>query len=222
VTAAVDDAAPATTLYLGPGVYQGQGFQPSIPAIAAAGLARLNAATLALAGTGSTFGSLLSVSNAQAAPAAEATGFVAAAAADSVLGIRVAGDGSSRWLIDSNGLMSWGPGVGLAPDCTLDRQAAGIMEFASCDLDIATAGKGLRVKEGADAKMGTVVLAAGSGSVATAAVTAASRIHLTSQADGGTPGFLRVSDRTAGTSFTITSSSSTDTSTVAWLIVEPG
>jgi hypothetical protein len=37
----------------------------------------------------------------------------------------------------------------------------------------------------------------------------------------GTPGWLRVSARVAGTSFTITSSSGTDTSTVAWLIAEP-
>ena len=37
---------------------------------------------------------------------------------------------------------------------------------------------------------------------------------------GGAPGFLRISARSAGTSFTITSSSGTDTSTVARLIVE--
>jgi len=41
-------------------------------------------------------------------------------------------------------------------------------------------------------------------------------------ADGGTPGWLRVSARTPGTSFTITSSSGTDTSTVAYQIFEPG
>jgi len=52
-------------------------------------------------------------------------------------------------------------------------------------------------------------------------VAANSRIFLTSQADGGTPGFLRVSARVNGTSFTITSSSGTDTSTVAWMLVKP-
>jgi hypothetical protein len=41
------------------------------------------------------------------------------------------------------------------------------------------------------------------------------------QTPGGTPGFLRVSARTAATSFTILSSSGTDTSVVAWLLVEP-
>lgn len=80
---------------------------------------------------------------------------------------------------------------------------------------------GLQVKEGSNAKQGTAVLVAGSSVVANTSVTASSRIFLTSNADGGTPGWLRVSARTAGTSFTITSSSATDTSTVAWEIFEP-
>lgn len=86
---------------------------------------------------------------------------------------------------------------------------------------IATAGKGLRVKEGSNAKMGTAVLAGGTIVVSTTAVTATSRIQLTSQVLGGTAGAVYVSTRTAGTSFTIVSTSGTDTSTVAWLIVEP-
>lgn len=90
------------------------------------------------------------------------------------------------------------------------------------NLDVGTAGKGLRVKEGSNAKQGTAVLVAGSKAVSNTSVTASSRIFLTSQADGGTPGWLRVSARTAGTSFTISSSSATDTSTVAYQIFEPG
>lgn len=86
---------------------------------------------------------------------------------------------------------------------------------------ISTAGKGLKVKEGTNARMGTAVLVAGTVTVSTTAVTATSRIFLTNQVLGGTAGFLRVSARTAGTSFTITSSSGTDTSTVAWMMVEP-
>lgn len=78
-----------------------------------------------------------------------------------------------------------------------------------------------QVAEGANAKSGTAVLVAGTVTVANTGVTAVSRIQLTSQLDGGTLGFLRVSARTAGTSFVITSSSATDTSTVAYLIVEP-
>lgn len=88
-------------------------------------------------------------------------------------------------------------------------------------LRLGTAGGGVAIKEGADATMGAATLVAGAATVATAKVTANSRIFVTSQADGGTPGFLRVSARAAGTSFTITSSSGTDTSTVAWILVEP-
>lgn len=85
---------------------------------------------------------------------------------------------------------------------------------------ISTIGKGLQVKTGTNAKIGTAVLAAGTVTVANNSVTANSRIFLTSNTDGGTPGWLRVSAKTVGTSFVITSSSATDTSTVAWTIIE--
>lgn len=84
-----------------------------------------------------------------------------------------------------------------------------------------TIGSGFRAAEGANAKQGIAVLVAGTLAVANTSVTANSRILLTSNVDGGTPGFLRVSARTAGTSFTILSSSGTDTSTVAFQIFEP-
>lgn len=51
-------------------------------------------------------------------------------------------------------------------------------------------------------------------------VTVNSRIFLTSQVDGGTVGFLRISAKTLGSNFTITSSNGADTSTVAYLIIE--
>lgn len=82
-------------------------------------------------------------------------------------------------------------------------------------------GGGLMVAEGENSTMGKVTLTAGAATVATDEVTADSRIFLTSQSDGGTPGFVRISARTAGTSFTITSSSGTDTSAIAWFLVEP-
>lgn len=89
------------------------------------------------------------------------------------------------------------------------------------NITISTAGKGIAIKEGANAKMGAAALVGGTVTVNTTAVTANSRIYLTSQVDGGTPGFQRISARSAGTSFTITSSNVLDTSTVAWMIVEP-
>jgi hypothetical protein len=81
--------------------------------------------------------------------------------------------------------------------------------------------KELFVREGSNAKMGTATLVAGTVTVSTTAVTANSRIFLTAQTSGAAAGALRVSARTAGTSFTITSTSGTDTSSVAWMLVEP-
>ncbi len=79
----------------------------------------------------------------------------------------------------------------------------------------------LRVLTLGNSTAGSAVLIGGAKVVLTPAVTADSRIIVTSNVDGGTPGWLRVSARTAGVSFTITSSSGTDTSTVAWHMFEP-
>jgi hypothetical protein len=89
-------------------------------------------------------------------------------------------------------------------------------------VDVTSVGQGLKVAEGSNAKQGTAVLAAGQAVVANTSVTASSRIILTTNATGGAAGFLVVSARTPGTSFTILSSSGTDTSTVAYEIFEPG
>lgn len=88
---------------------------------------------------------------------------------------------------------------------------------------ITIVGKGLSVKEGSNAKMGVSTLVAGTVVVSTTAVTASSRIFLTEQTLGtvAVPSALGVSARTAGTSFTILASAPTDTSTVAWMLVEP-
>ena len=71
---------------------------------------------------------------------------------------------------------------------------------------------------GTNGCMGRTTLAGGVGSVATTAVTAYSNIFLTAQ-DDNTPNPLRISARTPGSSFDI---SSTDgTGSVAWMIIEP-
>jgi len=69
--------------------------------------------------------------------------------------------------------------------------------------------------------MGIVTLSGGTGtaSVQTTAVAANSRIFLTHQNATGTTGTARVTSSTNGVGFTIVSSSSTDTSTIAWFIV---
>lgn len=91
----------------------------------------------------------------------------------------------------------------------------------NANLVLPTVGDGLKIKEGANATMGRAVLVAGVVIVNTNKVTATSEIFLTSNVDGGTVGFVRVSARVAGTSFTITSSNVLDTSTIAWIIIEP-
>jgi hypothetical protein len=70
-------------------------------------------------------------------------------------------------------------------------------------------------------RRGRAALVAGTVTVLDSNVTASSDIQLTSNVDGGTVGWLRVSGRSVGTSFTITSSSALDTSSVAWIMIEP-
>jgi hypothetical protein len=82
-------------------------------------------------------------------------------------------------------------------------------------------GYGIYQSETANSRMGRSTLVGGTKVFNTVEVSAVSEIFLTCQTPGGTPGFLTVSARTPGTSFTILSSSATDTSVVAWLIVEP-
>jgi hypothetical protein len=143
------------------------------------------------------------------------------ATTDNAISIRVTGDTTSRLVIDADGELNWGPGGGGASDVHMSRTAASTLGLSSSDFAVTTVGKGLKIKEGTNAKMGVSTLVAGAVVVATTAVTASSRVFLTVQTAGGTQGFLRVSARTAGTSFTITSTSATETSTVAWLLVEP-
>lgn len=83
-----------------------------------------------------------------------------------------------------------------------------------------TVGSGIRIKEGTNASMGVSTLVAGTVTVNNTRITANSRILLTVSTPGGTQGFLSYS-KVAATSFTITSTSATETSVVTWLIIEP-
>lgn len=89
------------------------------------------------------------------------------------------------------------------------------------NIQLNTAGNKLLIKEGTNASLGVETLVAGTKTVNTTAVTANSRIFVTIQTVGGTPGVLYIGTRVAGTSFDIVSTSGSDTSTVAWWIVEP-
>lgn len=146
-------------------------------------------------------------------------------AATQVLTARITGNSSPQLAIDANGKIEWGSGsnpsdVSLFRDGNVRLHTVNAFATESslvCDV----AGGGLIIREGSNARQGVATLVGGTVTVANTSVTANTRIQLTSQADGGTPGFLRVSARVAGTSFTITSSSGTDTSTVAYLMTEP-
>jgi hypothetical protein len=85
-----------------------------------------------------------------------------------------------------------------------------------------TVGFGLTVKGGTNAKIGKVALVAGAATVANTSVTANSLIFLTVQNGTATTGAVSVGTITAGTSFTIVSTNTADTTTVGYLIVEQG
>lgn len=101
--------------------------------------------------------------------------------------------------------------------------SAGITLLTGGNFVAGTIGQGIQIKEGTNAKMGLATLIAGTVTVSNTAVTANSRILLTGQSLGTitSPSSLSISARVAGTSFTILASQATDTSTVAWQIVEP-
>ena len=89
--------------------------------------------------------------------------------------------------------------------------------------DCTTPGSGLQIKEGSNCKQGTATLNGTTAVVVSnTSVTASSRIFLTINTPGGTPGSPYVSARSAGTSFSIKSTGASDTSTVAYEIFEPG
>ena len=69
--------------------------------------------------------------------------------------------------------------------------------------------------------IGNVTLSGGTATVNYSGVTANRVILLTNQSLGGVIGTLRISARTAGTSFTITSTSVLDTSLIGYMVVEP-
>lgn len=81
---------------------------------------------------------------------------------------------------------------------------------------------GITLQAGSNEAMGTATLVAGTITVANTRITANSRIFVTVQALGTVtaPKAIAVTAKVNGVSFTITSEDNTDTSQVAWLIVE--
>lgn len=139
---------------------------------------------------------------------------------NSALSVNVGGnDAFDRLRIVGSGNIQFGTGSATR-DTTWSRQGAAQIGTPDSDLVIGLAGKGLRVKEGANARMGTATLVAGSVTVSNTSITATTRIFVGTVTPGGTPGALFVQAVTVGTSFQIKSTSSTDTSVVSYLLVE--
>jgi len=105
----------------------------------------------------------------------------------------------------------------------LNSPSTGILALTSADFSIATVGKGLKIAEGTNAKMGTATLTAGTVTISNTTVTANSRFICFPQSLGtiARPAALGCTARSAGTSFTITSGDASDTSTFMWIIIEP-
>lgn len=156
---------------------------------------------------------------AAAALALASIALTGSAATAVVVSAIVTGDAFDRFRLRADGRVDIGPG-NAGRDTNLYRSGAGLVATDGSFV-AATAGGGFQVKEGTNACMGSATLVAGTVTVNTTKVTANSRIFLTAQTSGAAAGALRVSARVAGTSFTITSTSGTDTSLVAWEIREP-
>ena len=130
-------------------------------------------------------------------------------------------------------------GSDAAIDFTIAPKGTGAFNVLTGDMIAAngnivanTSGKGLKVKEGADARMGQATLAGAAKVVANSSVTANTRIFLSRASRNGSTAFgdLFVSAITPGVSFEITAADpgapfpaalAADTSIVNWLLVEP-
>jgi hypothetical protein len=170
-----------------------------------------------------------------------ASATAAAAATDNILETRVAGEAFAQSVLRADGVRILGDGTG-APDTpgwyrevagnlkcdsyvnmNAGGQAGGVFTSWAADakaLRAGAGGGGFSVAEGANCRMGESVLVGGTVTVANTSVTANTKIFLQRRVSGGTAGHLSYT-RTAATSFTITSSSGSDTSTVSWVMVEP-
>ncbi len=133
-----------------------------------------------------------------------------------------AGD-SSAWVNISNGKALGSFYVGSNVIATGAGLFTTGLSASNGGLELRTAGPdtGIAVAEGTNGRQGVVTLVDGTATVTTTGVTANSRIFLTAQTTGAAPGALYISARTASTSFTITSTSGTDTSVVAYEVFEP-
>lgn len=156
----------------------------------------------------------------------------AVAATNVTLGIDAVANKAARIAFKESGTILWQLGKGAASendafelynqagDTAISVAKSSNKVSLVGDLAITTAGKGLQVKQGSNAKFGSGTLVGGTLVVSTTAALTASAVFLTVSTPGGTQGHLSYSISNA-TSFTVTSTSGSDTSTFNWLIVDP-
>ncbi len=101
---------------------------------------------------------------------------------------------------------------------------------STANVIVATAGKGLQIKEGSNARMGTATLSSGTITIANTSVTANTRIFVSRYSINSSTalGTLSVGTVTGSTSFVIDSRKTTDAtvetndvSIVHWILIEP-
>lgn len=97
--------------------------------------------------------------------------------------------------------------------------AGGSMTLTGGSLILGTAGQGIQIKSGTNARAGTATLVGGTVTVSNTSVTANTVVRYWLKTAGGTVGSYTYTT-SAGTGFTITSSSGSDTSTLDWELVE--
>jgi hypothetical protein len=98
----------------------------------------------------------------------------------------------------------------------------GAVNVVNGNLAISTVGNGIQVKGGSNAKIGSGTLVGGTVTISNTSVTTNSKIFVQDTTSGSLAnvGSLVVSAKSAGTSFTVTSSNILDTSTFDYFIVE--
>lgn len=111
------------------------------------------------------------------------------------------------------------PGGSSVPVWLVDGLSTAFSEVLSdFGVSVTTAGKGIRIKTGTNAKVGTGTLTAGAATIANTSVTVNSLIFVTNT--GSNTGLLAVTSQTAGVGFHVASSNAADISTFGYFIME--
>lgn len=148
--------------------------------------------------------------------------FNANVSSNTVVSGRATGDTADRFFLSADGKMAIAAGGGAAPDVSWGRYGTAMIGSTDADVVAAGLGRGFKVKEGTNARMGIATLVAGTVSVSNNTISANTRIFTGMKTPLGTVGASFVSAVTTGGSggFTIKSTSSSDTSIVSWLMLE--